>query len=78
MTKLRILSSLTLLLLCVAAGPVLAQGAVSVNIDDLLIDVLPKIEALVTVRDDHGVPIVDLQAGDFEIVEDGQASFPPR
>jgi VWFA-related protein len=70
-------TTLILGLLFGSVWPVSAQGAINLSLDDLLLDALPEAQALVTVRDDHGVPIVDLGAGDFEIIEDGQASFPP-
>ncbi len=68
---------LLLLLLFGSAMPVGAQGVVNLSIDDLHLGEFPRAEVLVTVRDANGVPIVDLGADRFEIVEDGVASFSP-
>ena len=57
--------------------PAQAQGVVSLTIDELQFDQFPVAKALVTVRNENGVPIIDLGADKFEIVEDGRASFPP-
>ncbi len=54
-----------------------AQGAVNLSIDDLYMGEFPKANVRVTVRDANGVPIVGLEEGRFEIVEDGRSSFPP-
>ncbi|MEJ2733558.1 MAG: VWA domain-containing protein [Anaerolineae bacterium] len=66
-----------LILLFGSAMPSVAQGVVNLAIDDLHLDEFPRAEVLVTVRDANGVPIVDLGADRFEIVEDGIASFSP-
>ena len=66
-----------LLLLLGSAVPSGAQGVVNLSIDDLHLDEFPHAEVLVTVRDANGVPIVDLGADRFEIIEDGIASFSP-
>jgi VWFA-related protein len=54
-----------------------AQGAVNLSIDDLSMSEFPGSQVMVTVRDANGVPIGGLDQNDFEIVEDGRASFPP-
>lgn len=54
-----------------------AQGVVNLTIDDLNLDEFPTTRTLVTVRNENGVPIVGLAPEQFEIVEDGVASFPP-
>jgi VWFA-related protein len=54
-----------------------AQGVVNVTIDDLRFDRFPTVETMVTVRNENGVPIGDLEPGKFEMVEDGRTSFPP-
>ena len=38
----------------------------------------PAMTVLTTVRDANGVPVPDLGASAFEIVEDGRTSFPPQ
>ena len=71
---------LTTLLLTIFLGsalPTSAQGAVNVSVDELLFHEYPKTQALVTVRNENGVPILGLGPEVFEIVEDGKASFPP-
>ncbi len=70
-------ATLVLALLLVSAVPVSGQGLVSVSIDELQFDEYPKVKALVTVRNENGVPITGLEASKFEVVEDGRASFPP-
>ena len=57
--------------------PVSAQGAVNLSIDSLDMSGFPASRVHVTVRDANGVPIPDLGADRFEIIEDGRASFPP-
>lgn len=54
-----------------------AQGLVSLTLDELILDDFPQVKALVTVRNEDGVPIVGLGPDEFEIVEDGRTSFPP-
>jgi VWFA-related protein len=54
-----------------------AQGVVNLTIDDLNLDDFPTTRTQVTVRNENGVPIVGLTPEQFEIVEDGTASFPP-
>jgi VWFA-related protein len=58
-------------------GAACAQGVVSLAIDELQFAEFPEAKALVTVRNENGVPISGLGADKFEIVEDGRASFPP-
>lgn len=72
-----VIITVILLLLLGSAVPSSAQGVVNLSIDDLHLDEFPRAEVLVTVRDANGVPIVDLGADVFEIVEDGRSSFPP-
>jgi len=78
MKKMRwMMPTLILLLLLGSAWPAGAQGVVNLSIDDLQMDEFPKAKAMVTVRNENGVPIVGLGADKFEIVEDGRATFPP-
>lgn len=72
-----VVAILILLLLFGSTVPSGAQGVVNLTIDDLRLDEFPRAEVLVTVRDANGVPIGDLGADRFEIVEDQIASFPP-
>ncbi|HFD38449.1 MAG TPA: VWA domain-containing protein, partial [Anaerolineae bacterium] len=70
----------TILLLVLLIGhtmPVLAQGPVNLSIDGVQYDASSQARAYVTVRNENGVPIMGLQAAQFEIVEDGKTSFPP-
>ena len=70
----------TLLILALLAAGSLsaaAQGPVNVTVDNINLDNLPRGQAMVTVRDANGVPIPDLGADKFEMVEDGRNSFPP-
>jgi VWFA-related protein len=69
--------TLAVLLLLGSAIPAGAQGVVNLTIDDLRFDQFPVVETLVTARNENGVPIGDLGVNQFEIVEDGRASFPP-
>jgi VWFA-related protein len=77
MKTVRLIVPLVLAFLAVVALPATAQGPVNVSVDGLQLDDFPNARALVTVRNENGVPIGGLEAADFEIVEDGQASFPP-
>jgi VWFA-related protein len=70
-------AALILLLLAGGAAPARAQGVVSLSIDDLRFEAYPAGQALVTVRNENGVPIGGLGPDKFEIVEDGRTSFPP-
>ncbi|MBN1137630.1 MAG: VWA domain-containing protein [Anaerolineae bacterium] len=54
-----------------------AQGPVNVTIDHLNMDGYPDMKVLVTVRDANGIPILDLAADSFELIEDGRVSFQP-
>ncbi len=56
--------------------PVLAQGG-TITIDQVDPSQHPNMTVLASVRDVNGVPIPDLGRNAFEIVEDGQTSFPP-
>lgn len=68
---------LVALLILASALPVYGQGVVSLSIDELQFPEFPTAKASVTVRNENGVPIGGLQPQKFEIVEDGQTSFPP-
>lgn len=57
--------------------PARAQGAVTLSIDSVVVDRLPEIEMLVTVRDANGIPITGLNPEQFELVEDGRITQPP-
>lgn len=71
---------LVLVLALVALGTPLAaaQGTSGVTIDQIDTSAFPTMNTLVTVQDANGVPVPDLGAGAFEIVEDGRYSFPPE
>jgi len=79
--KMKIIRWLTaisiLTLLAAGVVPAVAQGTVNLSVDDLNVAEFPQVQAMVTVRDANGVPIVGLGADRFEIVEDGRSSFPP-
>lgn len=68
---------LILALLWGIALPASAQGVVNLSIDGLEMDQFPSAKAMVTVRNENGVPIIGLGRDKFELVEDGIASFPP-
>ncbi len=72
-----VIAILILLLLFGSTVSTGAQGVVNLAIDDLRLNGFPRAEVLVTVRDANGVPIVDVGANRFEIVEDQKESFPP-
>jgi VWFA-related protein len=67
-----------LLLTITVVLPVRAQGNVTLKIDELESVSGQKMRALVTVRDENGVPVPDLAAGNFVIVEDQRTYFPPE
>jgi len=77
MRLLRLAALVVIALLCVRTAPAAAQGPVTLSIDDVNLDNLPEIRLLVTVRDANGIPIPGLVPDQFELVEDGRASFPP-
>lgn len=54
-----------------------AQGAVTVKLDSVNIDQFPRVVAYATVIDENGLPLTGLTAAQFELIEDGKASFPP-
>lgn len=58
--------------------PVGAQGNISLNIDGLQSLSGQTMQALVTVRDENGVPIPGLGPANFAIVEDQKTFFPPE
>ncbi len=68
---------LVLTLLTAFAAPTSAQNLVNLSVDDLDLSAFPQSRASVTVRNENGVPIPGLGPQHFEIVEDGQTSFPP-
>lgn len=73
----RILVALLLLLTVGLVWQAGAQGLVGLSIDDLRFDAFPTIRVPVTVRNENGVPISGLGVDNFEIIEDGRASFAP-
>ena len=79
MTRAHWMSAVLILALALGSTVVVsAQGAVNLSIDNLDMADFPESRVQVTVRDANGVPIPDLGADKFEIIEDGRASFPPR
>jgi len=54
-----------------------AQGGVTVKLDSVDASQYPELSVAVTVIDENGLPVTDLTADRFELIEDGQASFPP-
>jgi VWFA-related protein len=77
MKKIWILVSVVLALTLASVLSAGAQGVSSLTIDNFNFDNFPTAHVLVTVRNENGVPIVGLTPDKFEMVEDGQASFPP-
>jgi len=76
----RIATAILIAALLLSLGPlppIGAQGPAGVSVDDLDISGFPNLKAAVTVRDANGVPIPDLTADSFELVEDGKVSFKP-
>jgi VWFA-related protein len=73
----QLVNTLVLLMALLGAVPTNAQGVVNVTVDSLQLDDFPTTEVRVTVRNENGVPIPDLEAEDFEVIEDGRSSFPP-
>lgn len=69
---------LGLALLCLLALTVAAQGTGRVVINAVDASVHPTMSVLLSVQDANGVPIPDLESGQFELVEDGRTSFPPE
>lgn len=53
-----------------------ASGRVTINAIDTAAH--PTMSVLLSVQDANGVPIPGLEAGQFELVEDGRTSFPPE
>jgi VWFA-related protein len=58
--------------------PAHAQGNVTITVDRLAAEADGKIFAYVTVRDENGVPILGLEPGNFDIIEDQSTYFPPE
>jgi VWFA-related protein len=56
----------------------LAQGSdVTVAVEEVDTSTFPAVRVRVSVRDHYGVPVQDLEAEHFELVEDGAATFTP-
>jgi VWFA-related protein len=55
-----------------------AQGNVTITVDKLEVGQDGKNLAYVTVRDENGVPILGLEPGNFDIIEDQSTYFPPE
>jgi len=55
-----------------------AQGNVTITVDKLVAGEDGKVLAYVTVRDENGVPILGLEPGNFDIIEDQSTYFPPE
>ena len=60
------------------AVPATAQGNITLNIDGLQSVSGQTMQALVTVRDENGVPVPGLGPANFAIVEDQRTFFPPE
>ncbi len=78
----RIVAALTLVMLVgvllPAAHPSHAQvGDITVTVDEVDASSFPTVEIQVSVRDQTGVPIPDLTADHFEIIEDGAVAYAP-
>lgn len=54
-----------------------AQGGVTIRLDNVDTGQFPKLTARVTVIDENGLPVTGLTADRFELTEDGQGSFHP-
>jgi VWFA-related protein len=59
-------------------GTAQAQGNVTITVDKLEVGQDGKNLAYVTVRDENGVPILGLEPGNFDIIEDQSTYFPPE
>ena len=66
-----------IVLVAMLAVPARAQGNITLNIDGLQSVSGQTMQALVTVRDENGVPISGLGPANFAIVEDQKTFFPP-
>ena len=55
-----------------------AQGTGRVTVNAIDTAAHPAMSVLLSVQDANGVPIPGLEAGQFELVEDGRTSFPPE
>jgi VWFA-related protein len=54
------------------------QGTdITVTIDEVDMSAFPTVNLRVSVRNRYGVPVVDLMADHFEVIEDGAAAFQP-
>jgi VWFA-related protein len=62
------------LAMCSLAG---AQGILITNLDAVDASAHPNMRALVTVTDENGIPVGDLDAKAFELNDDGLGTFPP-
>jgi VWFA-related protein len=65
-------------LLAAIGHPVVAQGTVTVKLDSVDMSRFPQLTVYATVVDENGLPISGLAADRFELVENGQTSFPPQ
>jgi VWFA-related protein len=60
------------------ALPSYAQGNVAITVDKIEAGPDGKNYAYVSVRDENGVPILGLEPGNFDIIEDQSTYFPPE
>lgn len=67
-----------LALLAMLALPARAQSNITLKVDGLESLSGQRMHALVSVRDENGVPISDLTAASFAIIEDQKTYFPPE
>jgi len=71
-------SLVAVVLLVMLALPANAQSNITLKVDGLESLSGQKMHALVSVRDENGVPIPDLAVANFAIVEDKKTYFPPE
>lgn len=71
----KLLAALVMLLALVV--PANAQSNITLRVDGLESLAGQKMHALVSVRDENGVPVPDLTVANFAIVEDQKTFFPP-
>jgi hypothetical protein len=77
MKLLRILVMVVAVVALSGVAQVRAQSDLSVTIDEMDYQNHPSMSVTATVRDEQGVPVRGLSAGEFVIVEDMGSSFPP-
>ena len=84
--NMRLMTFLRLVLSVILAGCALTPMAhhacaqstdITVTVDEVDISDFPAVQLRVSIRDENGVPIHDLGAEHFEIIEDGAATFEP-